>query len=96
MLALGFTVSALAPYAALSFAGALLLGDARSTTEALLVAAAVMGLLLGLDGLGARRPGAMGPPWRRQTRSHSNPDMGSRGPPSCGASTPVWWSRPSG
>ena len=56
MLALGFTVSALAPYAALSFAGALLLGDARSTTEALLVAAAVMGLLLGLDGLGARRP----------------------------------------
>jgi hypothetical protein len=76
MLALGFTVSALAPYAALSFAGALLLGDARSTTEALLVAAAVMGLLLGLDGLGARRPGAMGPPWRRQTPKSFEPRYG--------------------
>ena len=74
ILALGFTISALMLYAVLSFAGALVLGDARSTMGALL--AAVMGLLLGFDALRARRPGAMGLSWRRQTPKSFEPRYG--------------------
>lgn len=77
MLALGFTVSAFAVYAALWQLGAWLLGDARSSQRVWLVAAAVLGLLLALDAWRARRPGAVGPSWRRQTPKHFVYDYGS-------------------
>jgi hypothetical protein len=61
LLALGFTGSAFGLYAALWLVGATVLGDARSTTGGWLLAAGMLGLLLGLDSQRARRPGATGP-----------------------------------
>lgn len=76
LLALGFTGSAFGLYAALWLIGANVLGDARSTTGLLLVAG-VLGFLLGLDSMRARRPGATGPSWRRQTPKHFRYRYGS-------------------
>jgi hypothetical protein len=67
MLALGFTVSAVGLYTALWLLGARVLGDVRSSPRAWLLAAVALGLLLALDALRARRPGTIGPSWRRQT-----------------------------
>jgi hypothetical protein len=76
LLALGFTVSAFALYAALSFAGSRLLGDVGSTTGGRLVAAAFVAVLLGVDALRARRPGAIGLSCRRQTPKSLEPRHG--------------------
>jgi hypothetical protein len=76
MLVLGFNVSAIALYAALSLAGSWLIGDVGSTTGGRLVAAALVALLLLLDALRARRPGAMGLSCRRQTPKSLEPRYG--------------------
>jgi len=76
MLALGFTVSAFALYAALSSAGSRLLGDLGSTTAGRLVAATSVAMLLGFDALRARRPGAMGLSCARQTPKSLEPRYG--------------------
>jgi hypothetical protein len=77
LLALGFTVSAVALYAALWQLGEWLIGPARSSPPVILLAAAVLGLLLAVDARRARRPGVLGPSWRRQTPKEVAYDHGS-------------------
>jgi hypothetical protein len=77
LLALGFTVSAVAVHAVLWQLGAWLLGDARSSPRTWLIGAVVLGLLLALDARRARRPGAIGPSWNRQTPKRLVWDYGS-------------------
>jgi hypothetical protein len=64
MLALGFVLSSFLLYAATSFVGARLLGDARSNTAVWLIAAGILAVLFTIDtGVLGIRPLT----WRRQT-----------------------------
>ena len=67
LLVLGFTFSAVVVYAGVWLAGELVLGPWRASPSRSAVAAGLLALLLCVDAVRARRPGATGPSWRRQT-----------------------------
>ncbi|MGH8910290.1 MAG: hypothetical protein ACRD0K_28300 [Egibacteraceae bacterium] len=67
MLALGFSISALALYAALSLIGDWAIADARARAAVWLAAGGALAALLARDALRARAACVLGPSWRRQT-----------------------------
>lgn len=64
---LGFSLSAVSLYAAVSAAGAWLFGGGPARASMWLVAGGILILLLALDVLRARAGCTLGPSWRRQT-----------------------------
>ena len=78
-LVLGFTAAAIALYATLSLVGARLLGLDRLGRQGWLLAAGVLGALLVVDLVRARRPGRYGPSWHRQTPKDLEERFGARG-----------------
>ena len=77
-LVLGFTAAAIALYALLSLVGARMLGLDRLGRQGWLLAAGVLGALLVVDLVRARRPGRYGPSWHRQTPKDLEERYGAR------------------